>query len=159
MLINKKKQPEQHRNVWSEGQIRVHEPCKRAKYSSLDFFMISGEHVESVNMSSSRARVVLKSLRQRLHIYIGHNHDAHTVGWPYILSSQTGFPKCLTYLCFGFVFLQSSYTEITCNLNYVIRLRKLSTCNFLLSTYSHTIAINYSLFSQIIFLNAYMTCR
>lgn len=52
------------------GKIIVHKPCKRAKYSSLDFFMISGVHVASVNASSSRARVVLKSLRHRFNIYI-----------------------------------------------------------------------------------------
>lgn len=41
---------------------RPNEPCKREKYSSVAFFMISGEHVASVNMSRSRALVVLRSL-------------------------------------------------------------------------------------------------
>lgn len=56
---------------WSHERwnIILHKPCKRAKYSSLDFFMISGVHVASVNMSSSLARVVLRSLRQRFNIY------------------------------------------------------------------------------------------
>lgn len=45
---------------------RQHEPCNREKYSSEAFFMISGVHVASVNMSKSLALVVLRSLHHKL---------------------------------------------------------------------------------------------
>lgn len=37
-------------------------PCRREKYASVAFFMISGLQVMSVNISKSLARVVLRSL-------------------------------------------------------------------------------------------------
>lgn len=41
---------------------RVMIPCRREKYASVAFFMISGLQVMSVNISKSLARVVLRSL-------------------------------------------------------------------------------------------------
>lgn len=41
---------------------RIGIPCRREKYASVAFFMISGLQVMSVNISSSLALVVLRSL-------------------------------------------------------------------------------------------------
>lgn len=56
-------------------------PCRREKYASVAFFMISGLQVMSVNISKSLARVVLRSLhvKQRaLKIYSTTVHCFYT---------------------------------------------------------------------------------
>jgi len=47
---------------FKEALLKLKLPCKREKYKSVAFFIISGLQLKSVNSSSSRVRDNLKSL-------------------------------------------------------------------------------------------------